>query len=105
MPARPDLFALGRRCRPVQDRRHHRRGRVKASPDFEHPQDAGGNNVYDVKVIASDGVKHDVAGRAISVTNANEGPTLTSGANGERQRECDRPGLHATATDPDAGRP
>jgi len=38
---------------------------------------------------------------AISVTNANEGPTLTSGATGERQRECDRPGLQP----PTANRP
>ena len=50
-----------------------------ASPDFENPDDAGGDNVYDITVTASDGdnsTNHDVA---ITVTNVNEdAPSFTS---------------------------
>ena len=55
--------------------------RFIASPDFENPDDAGGNNVYDITVTASDGdnsTNHDVA---ITVTNANDNdPIFTSDA-------------------------
>ena len=55
--------------------------RFIASPDFEDPDDAGGNNVYNITVTASDGDKstnHDVA---ITVTNVNEdAPIFTSDA-------------------------
>ena len=48
-------------------------------PDFEDPDDAGGNNVYDITVTASDGdnsTNHDVA---ITVTNVNDNmPSFTS---------------------------
>ncbi|MDP3512166.1 MAG: putative Ig domain-containing protein, partial [Sulfuritalea sp.] len=51
------------------------------APNREAPTDAGANNVYDVTVTASDGsittAAHAVA---ITVTNVNEAPTLTSGA-------------------------
>ena len=50
-----------------------------ASPDFENPDDAGGNNVYDITVTASDddnSTDHDVA---ITVTNVNDNnPIFTS---------------------------
>ena len=53
--------------------------RFTASPDFENPDDAGGNNVYDITVTASDGdnsTNHDVT---ITVTNVNDNtPSLTS---------------------------
>ena len=52
-----------------------------ASPDFENPDDAGGNNVYDITVTASDGdnsTNHDVT---ITVTNVNDNtPSFTSDA-------------------------
>jgi Ca2+-binding RTX toxin-like protein len=52
----------------------------KTSPNFEAPTDAGANNVYDIVVHASDSV-HDVTKAvAISVTNVNEAPTITSNA-------------------------
>ncbi len=35
----------------------------KSSPNYEAPADAGGNNVYDVNVTASDGTKCDHQGR------------------------------------------
>ena len=50
-------------------------------PDFENPDDAGRNNVYDITVTASDGdnnTNHDVA---ITVTNENDNtPSFTSDA-------------------------
>ena len=51
-----------------------------APPDFENPDDDGGDNVYDIVVTASDGdnsTNHDVA---ITVTNVNDNdPTFSSG--------------------------
>lgn len=41
----------------------------KAAPDFEAPGDAGGNNVYDVVVTASDGSATDTQAIAVTVTN------------------------------------
>jgi serralysin len=44
-----------------------------AAPDFEAPGDAGGDNVYDVVVRASDsGGLSDTQTLAITVTNAND---------------------------------
>ncbi len=52
-----------------------------AAPNFEAPTDAGVNNVYDVQISVSDGsnpaVTQDVA---VTLTNVNEAPTITSGA-------------------------
>ncbi|THV20562.1 peroxidase family protein [Peteryoungia ipomoeae] len=51
------------------------------SPNFEAPTDAGGNNVYDVIVEATDGIAVDSQALAITVTNAQEGqsgaPTIS----------------------------
>ena len=53
--------------------------RFIASPDFENPDDAGGDNVYNITVTASDddnSTDHDVA---ITVTNINDNtPSFTS---------------------------
>jgi Ca2+-binding RTX toxin-like protein len=49
-----------------------------SAPNFEAPADAGANNVYDVIVRASDGTLSDARALAITVTNVNEGPVLTS---------------------------
>ena len=54
-----------------------------AAPDFEAPGDAGGDNVYDVIVAASDGQYSDTRALAVSVTNANEGVTITSNSGAE----------------------
>jgi RTX calcium-binding nonapeptide repeat (4 copies)/Cadherin domain len=51
-----------------------------AVPDFEAASDAGANNVYDVIVSASDGVNSDTQILAVTVTNANEGLSITSGS-------------------------
>ncbi|MEM7641581.1 MAG: Ig-like domain-containing protein, partial [Pseudomonadota bacterium] len=47
-----------------------------AAPDFEAPGDAGGDNVYDVTVIASDGDLTDSADLQVTVTDVAETPPL-----------------------------
>ncbi|MCZ8272044.1 MAG: Ig-like domain-containing protein, partial [Beijerinckiaceae bacterium] len=50
----------------------------KAAPDFEAPADAGGNNVYDITVTASDGALSSLARAVtIAVTDVREIATLT----------------------------
>jgi len=47
-----------------------------AAPDFETPQDAGGNNVYDVQVTVTDsGNLTDIQDIAVTVGNVNEDAT------------------------------
>jgi len=52
--------------------------RFLTAPDFESPADAGGDNVYDVTVLASDGAggtgSQDIA---VAVTAVNEAPSAT----------------------------
>ena len=51
--------------------------RFTASPDFENPDDAGGNNVYDITVTASDGdnsTNHDVTMSPVTNVNDNTPP-------------------------------
>src|SRR6185436_17179457 len=60
-------------------------GEVKflASPNFESPADAGGNNVYDIVVHANDGAHDTTQAVAISVTNVNDStPVITSNGGG-----------------------
>jgi hypothetical protein len=54
-----------------------------AAPNFESPADAGGNNVYDVLVEVSDGSLTDTQAIAVSVTNVNEPPAITSSGGGD----------------------
>ena len=75
----------------------------KQSPDFETPRDADGDNVYDVKVTASDGTNATTQDVAITVTNSNEGPTITSAASATVAENATGTVYTATATDPDAG--
>ena len=49
-----------------------------SAPSFETPADAGANNVYDVQVQVSDGTLTDTQTLAVTVTNQNEAPTITS---------------------------
>jgi Ca2+-binding RTX toxin-like protein len=50
----------------------------KVSPDHEAPTDAGGNNVYDITVHASDGIHDTTQAVAITVTNVNEAPVAVA---------------------------
>lgn len=47
-------------------------------PNFEVPTDSGGDNVYDVVVSASNGGVSDTQAIAVTVTNVNEAPVITS---------------------------
>jgi VCBS repeat-containing protein len=53
-----------------------------SAPNFEAPADAGGNNVYDVVVSATDGSWTDTQALAVSVGNVNEGVVITSSGGG-----------------------
>jgi VCBS repeat-containing protein len=48
------------------------------APNFEAPADAGANNVYDVQVQATDGTNPTTQNIAVTVTNVNEAPVITS---------------------------
>ncbi|BDT69843.1 hypothetical protein os1_40350 [Comamonadaceae bacterium OS-1] len=50
------------------------------TPNFEAPQDAGADNVYDLVVQASDGTLADTQAIAVTVTDVNEAPVVTSAA-------------------------
>ena len=56
--------------------------RFIAAPNFEAPTDAGGDNVYDVIVRVSDGSLVDTQSIAVTVTNRNEAPSITSNGGG-----------------------
>ena len=76
----------------------------KASPNFEAPTDAGGNNVYDITVRASDGSLYADKAVAIAVTNVNEMPSITSAATASTPENVSTTAAvyTAIATDPDA---
>ena len=79
-----------------------------AAPNFEAPTDSGADNVYDVTVRALDGNGGtDTQAIAITVTNQNEVPTITSNGSGDTAAasiaENTTVVTTVTATDPDAG--
>lgn len=53
-----------------------------AAPNFETPNDSGFNRVYDVIVSASDGIVTDTQALAVTITNVNEAPIITSNGGG-----------------------
>ena len=75
-----------------------------APPDFENPADAGGDNVYNIIVTASDDTNETTQAVAITVTNVNDNDPLftsdTSVSVAENQ-PVDSVVYTATATDPD----
>ncbi len=52
------------------------------APNYESPNDFGGNRVYDVTVAASDGLVTDTQALAITVSNVNEAPVINSNGGG-----------------------
>jgi VCBS repeat-containing protein len=50
-----------------------------AAPNFESPQDAGKNNVYDVNVTASDTKNTDTQAIEVTIANVDEAPVFTGG--------------------------
>ncbi|GGX62110.1 hypothetical protein GCM10011309_10060 [Litorimonas cladophorae] len=70
------------------------------TPDFEAPADADGDNVYDVTVTATDGELSSSQDVAITVTDVNEAPVVTSGP-AFTAAENQTAAFTATATDVD----
>ena len=71
------------------------------APDFENPDDAGGNNVYDIVVTASDASNDTNQPVAITVTNVNDNsPVFTSPATANVE-EDQTAAYTAVATDAD----
>jgi serralysin len=76
--------------------------RFNTSPNFEAPADAGGNNVYDITVTASDGALRSVAQTvAITVTNVNEAPLISSTATASFAENGTGNAYQATGSDPE----
>ena len=78
-----------------------------AAPNFEVPSDIGGNNVFDVVVQVSDGALTDSQAIAVTITNQNEAPTITSNGGGPTAAislaENGTAVTTVTATDVDSG--
>jgi CxxC motif-containing protein len=76
----------------------------KTAPNFEAPSDSGANNVYDLTVNASDGsLSSPSKAVAITVTNVNEAPSVTSGATANFAENGTGTAYTVTGSDPDAG--
>ncbi len=80
----------------------------KAAPDFETKKDAGANNIYDLVVkVTDDGGLTDTQAIAVTVTDVNEAPTITSNGGGATASVSINENTTAvttvTSTDPDAG--
>ncbi len=73
-----------------------------SAPDYEAPADAGADNVYNVTVQVSDGLNTDSQALAVTVTNVNEAPTITSAATASVPENTTAV-MTVTANDPDAG--
>jgi hypothetical protein len=80
-----------------------------AAPNFEAPEDAGADNVYDVVVSASDGTSTDTQSLAVTVGNVNEAVLITSNGGGAKASvsvgENDRAVTTVAATDPEGSAP
>ncbi|MEJ1161702.1 beta strand repeat-containing protein [Prosthecomicrobium sp. N25] len=72
------------------------------APDFETPRDAGGDNIYDVIVEASDGLNTDWQKVAVRVGNVNDNPTTLNAPNSVIVDENTTAVATLTATDADA---
>ncbi len=71
-----------------------------AAPDFEQPSDSDHDNVYDVQVGVSDGSHLVTQTIHVTVTNANESPSITSAAL-VNVAENGTAALTVSATDPE----
>ena len=59
----------------------------KSSPDYEDPNDANTDNVYEVTIRASDGNLMSTLDVEVTVTDANESGVITGPASMELPRE------------------
>jgi VCBS repeat-containing protein len=82
--------------------------RFLVSPNFESPGDAGGNNIYDLSIRATD-FYGNISNQsiAITVTNINEAPTITTNSSATTHSVTQAENISAVityaATDVDAG--
>ncbi|WP_417481960.1 cadherin domain-containing protein [Maricaulis sp.] len=74
-----------------------------AAPDYENPEDAGGDNVYDIVVSASDGTNTTDQAVAITVTDQNDNAPVFTSASSFVVPENQLAAFTATATDADTG--
>ncbi len=74
------------------------------APNFESPQDAGGDNVCNLTVAVSDGTNTTQQNLAVTVTNVNEAPSLTlTGTGVVSENLVAATVANFAASDPDAG--
>ena len=74
-----------------------------AAKDYETPDDADTDGVYEVTVQVSDGGRTDSAELTVTLTNVNEAPTADAGADQENVTQGDTVTLNGSGTDPDSG--
>ena len=77
--------------------------RFLAAPDRESPLDAGLDNVYNLEVLVSEGSLTTSQALAITVTNVNEAPAISSAATASFAENGSGSVYTATGSDPDAG--
>ena len=73
-----------------------------ATKDFEVPDDADQDGIYQVTVQVSDGERTDTADLTVTLTNVNEAPTANAGADQEDIAEGATVTLGGSGADPDA---
>ena len=74
-----------------------------AAKDYETPDDAGADGVYEVTVQVSDGGRTDSADLTVTLTNVNEAPTADAGADQENVAQGDTVTLNGSGADSDSG--
>ncbi|HEX3029216.1 MAG TPA: Ig-like domain-containing protein [Clostridia bacterium] len=74
----------------------------KTAPHYNSPTDNGGNNIYDVTITATDGTLTTTKALAVTVTNINDAPSITSGDAANFAENGTGTVYTATRTDPDA---
>ena len=81
------------------------RGRFSFSastpPDFEQPGDAGGNNVYEVEIEASDGLNTGSLAVTVTVREVDEGPVVSGTASFTISENQNLTGATFTGRDPE----
>ena len=73
-----------------------------AAKDYETPDDADTDGVYEVTVQVSDGGRTDSAELTVTLANVNEAPTADAGADQENVTQGDTVTLNGSGTDPDS---
>ena len=75
--------------------------RFASPPDFEYPDDADGDNEYDVTVVASDGDRSRGLAVTVTVTGVNEPPTVSGPPSANFEENAITEVADYDATDPE----